>query len=98
MLLLFRDLGGGGFAQHGEDEFQVRHVVAEVVLGIGEGPEILIFRGRHAERGFADFGGENGKISLLLNAALFPFVRKFVANGDASHPFLDPRFGAPFCS
>lgn len=88
--------GRGSFAQHGEDEFQVRHVVAEVVLGIGEGFEVFIFRGRHAKRGLADFGGEDGKVALLLNAALFPFVREFIADRDASHPLLDPSFGVAF--
>ena len=56
---------GGGFAEHGEDEFQVRHVVAEIVLGIRERFEVFVFGGRHAEGGLADLGREDGVFTVF---------------------------------
>jgi hypothetical protein len=32
---------------------------------------------------------EDGVFPLLLDAALFPLVRQFVANGDGTHPILN---------
>ena len=93
---LFGDLGGGGFAEHGEDEFQVRHVIAEVFLWVGEGFEFFVLGGRHAEGGLADFRSEDGEFPALLDPAIFPLVGEFVADGDAAQALFDPFFGVAF--
>ena len=36
--------------------------------------EILVFRRRQAERGLGDFGGEDGEIFLIPNAAFLPLA------------------------
>ncbi len=88
------DLRRGGFAEHGEDQLQIGHVVAEVlpfqalmggVFGRGE-----------AEGGLGDFGGEDGVFELLLHAAFLPLAGQLVANGDAAHALLDPGLGVAF--
>lgn len=65
-VVVFGDLGGGGFAEDGEDEFQIGHVIAEVFFGIGEGFELFVFGRGHAEGGFADFRSEDGKDPFFL--------------------------------
>ncbi len=95
-VLFLGDFGGGSFAEHGEDEFQIRHVVAEVLAWIGERFEGFVFGGCHAEGGLADLGGENGKFARFFDAAFFPLVSKFVTDGDAAKAFFDPFLGVAF--
>jgi hypothetical protein len=52
-----------------------------------------VFRGREAESGLGDFGGEDGIVALLFDAAFFPLVGQLVSDGDAAHPFFDPHLG-----
>jgi dihydrofolate reductase len=93
---LFGDLGGGGFAEHGEDQFQVGHVIAEVFLGVGECLELFILGGSHAEGGFADFRSEDGEFPALFHPALAPLVGEFIADGDAAQAFFDPFLRVAF--
>ncbi len=69
----------------------VGHVVAEVFAF--ELFELGVFRGREAERGLGNLGGEDGVFALFPHAALLPFAGQFVADGDGTHPFLDPIVG-----
>ena len=52
--------------------------------------ELGVLRRRQAERGLGNLGGEDGVFALLPHAALLPFVGEFVADGDGTHPFLNP--------
>lgn len=42
------------------------------------------------------FRGKDGVFALLFDAALFPFVGEFIADGDGAHAFLDPVVGVTF--
>ena len=66
------------------------------VLWVGEGFEVFVFGGGHAEGGFAHLGGEDGEVALLLDSALFPFIGEFVADGDAADALFDPLVGVAF--
>lgn len=52
------DFRRGRFAEHGEDEFQVAHVVAEILAL--ELFEFGVFGRRQAECGLGNFSGEDG--------------------------------------
>ncbi len=47
------DFGGGGFAEHGEDKFQIVHVIAQVFAL--QARELFVLRGRNAEGGLGTF-------------------------------------------
>ena len=42
------------------------------------------------------FRGEDRVFALFFDAALFPFVGEFIADGDGAHAFLDPVVGVTF--
>lgn len=95
-VLPFGDLGGGGFTEHGKNEFQVRHVVAQVFLGILKCFESFVFRGCQAKSGFANLGGGDGELFALFDTALFPFIGQFIASGNAAQALFNPIFGVAF--
>ena len=88
------NLRSGRFAQHGEDEFEVGHVIAEILAL--EAFELGVLAGSEAEGGLGDFGGEDDVFARFPDAALFRFIGEFIADGDGAHPFLDPVVGAAF--
>src|ERR1035437_3759730 len=71
-----------------------RHVIAEILAL--EPLELGVLAGCEAEGGFGDFRGEYGVFALFPDAAFFPFVGEFVADGDGAHSFLDPILGVAF--
>jgi hypothetical protein len=88
------DLGGGGFAEHGKDQLEVGHVVAEIfALQAFVGG---VFAGCETEGCLEDFSGEDGVFEFLPVAAFLPSVGQFVADGDAAHAPHDPRVGVTF--
>ena len=61
------DLGGGGFAEHGKDQLEVGHVVAEIfALQAFVGG---VFAGCETEGCLEDFSGEDGVFEFLADAA-----------------------------
>jgi len=81
------DLGGGGLAEHGEDEFEVGYVKAQVFAL--QALELLVLRWGDTEGGFGDFGGKDGEIFLISNATFLPFVGQFVTDGNATDALFD---------
>jgi len=66
------DLGGGGFAEHGKDQLEVGHVVAEIfALQAFVGG---VFAGCEPEGCLEDFSGEDGVLVFLPVAAFLPSV------------------------
>ncbi len=70
------DFRGASLAQHGEDQLQIGHVVAQVVTGLdlAQALKAAVRTGRYAEGGASDFGGEDGIFLAFLNAARFPLA------------------------
>jgi hypothetical protein len=91
--LSYAPLGRFGFAQHGEDQLQVGHVVAQVVAGLHhvQSFELAVLAGRHAKGGAGNFGGEYRILFALGHAACFPLVGQLPTHGDGTQPLLDPR-------
>jgi len=86
-----RDLGAGCLAQHSEDQFEVGHVVAQVLAL--ETLQFLVAGRRHAKRGFGNLGGEDGEPLLVRHTAFLPFAGEFIANGNSTDTLLDPIVG-----
>ncbi len=66
-------------------------MIAEVLAL--EALELGVLRRSQAERGLGNFGGEDGVFALFADAALFPFVGEFIADGDGAHPLFNPVIG-----
>ena len=80
--------GGGRFPEHGKDQLQVGHVVAQVFAF--ESFQFPVISRRNPKRGPGDFRGENGRILLLGNAAFPSFVVQLITDGDFPDALLNP--------
>ena len=68
-LFRFRNIGGRSLGQHGQDQLQIAHIIAEIFLS--QSLEIFILPRVHARPCTGDLIRENGVFFALLHAALF---------------------------
>jgi len=64
--------GGGCFAEYGEDEFDIIHMIAQILSF--QSLEFFIIYRRHIESAFQNFIGKNSKFDIFFSATVFPLI------------------------
>ena len=84
-------LGGGGLAQHGQNQLDVGHVVAQILAR--QGFHLLVFVHPEGKGALHDLVGENGELLAAGHAALLPLIRQVLPHGNAAQALVDPLLG-----
>lgn len=83
--------GSGGLGQHGQNELDVGHVVAEIIPL--QALNLLVFVDLQLKGALHDFVGQDGIFKAGPRAPLLPLIGQALADGDAPQPFVDPLLG-----
>jgi len=74
---------GRGFAEHGKDQFEVSHVITQIITRLRQIFVFLIFSGRQVECRSADFSSQNANSRLSFTSL---FCHSFVSSSRTAMP------------